>query len=69
MVLINFPLFIRKQFGGKSGEGASIVSGNSIVGEKENLDENETDIYEPKMLVFNGLYYHGNWAIPFQVKI
>ncbi|XP_055301690.1 uncharacterized protein LOC129568145 [Sitodiplosis mosellana] len=55
-----------KVFGGKFGEGASIISGNSIVGEKENLDENETEIYEPKMLVFNGLYYHGNWATPFQ---
>lgn len=57
-----------KKFDGKFGDGASIVSGNSIVGEKENLAEDETDIYEPKMLVFNGLYYHGNWATPFQVN-
>ncbi|XP_031636869.1 alpha-1-antiproteinase S-like [Contarinia nasturtii] len=55
-----------KVFGGKSGEGASIVSGGSIVGEKENLTETDTNRFEPKMLLFNGLYYHGNWATPFQ---
>lgn len=56
------------KFGGKSGEGASIVSGGSIIGEKENLTENETNRFEPKMLLFNGLYYHGNWATPFRVN-
>lgn len=60
-------LFFNSKFGGKYGEGASIISGNSIVGEKENSKENDTYKYEPKMLLFNGLYYHGSWAIPFQV--
>lgn len=55
------------KFGGKTDEGASIISGNSIVGEKEDLDDDDSDRYEPKMLLFNGLYYHGNWATPFQV--
>lgn len=53
------------QFGGKSDDGASIISGNSLVGEKENPTDEE-DKYEPKMLLFNGLYYKGNWATPFQ---
>lgn len=57
-----------KAFGGKSGEGASIISGNSIIGEKENLTDTDVDRFEPKMLLFNGLYYHGNWATPFQVN-
>lgn len=56
------------KFGDKSGDGASIISGNSIVGEKENASENDTEKYEPKMLLFNGLYYRGNWATPFQVS-
>ncbi|XP_055326593.1 serpin B13-like [Sitodiplosis mosellana] len=55
-----------KAFGGKYGEGASIISGNSIVGEKENFTEKDTYKFEPKMLLFNGLYYHGQWATPFQ---
>lgn len=57
-----------KKFGGKSGDGASIISGNSLIGEKENLTESDTDQFEPKMLLFNGLYYHGQWATPFQVN-
>lgn len=63
---LNLDLF--EQFGGKSGEGASIISGNSIIGEKENLTDSDEDRFEPKMLLFNGLYYHGNWATPFQVR-
>lgn len=55
------------QFGDKKHDGASILSGNSIVGEKENASEDDPDKYEPKMLLFNGLYYRGNWASPFQV--
>lgn len=57
------------KFGGKMGEGASIISGNSLVGEKENLTEDDEDKFEPKMLLFNGLYYHGSWGTPFQVMI
>ncbi|XP_031635729.1 uncharacterized protein LOC116348760 [Contarinia nasturtii] len=55
-----------KAFAGKYGEGASIISGNSIVGEKEDYKEGDAYQFEPKMLLFNGLYYHGSWAIPFQ---
>lgn len=50
-------------------DGASIISGNSIIGEKANISDDETDRFEPKMLLFNGLYYRGNWATPFQVNI
>lgn len=65
--LFKFKL-LNPKFGGKSGEGASIVSGGSIIGEKENLTDADNDNrFEPKMLLFNGLYYHGNWATPFQV--
>lgn len=62
-------LLLSSKFGGKTGEGASIISGNSLIGEKENLTENDTDPFEPKMLLFNGLYYHGQWATPFQVNL
>lgn len=54
--------------GGNDGDGTSIISGNSIVGEKENAEENDKEKYESKMLLFNGLYYRGNWATPFQVN-
>lgn len=64
-----FIVILFDQFGGKSDDGASILSGNSIVGEKENASESDIDKYEPKMLLFNGLYYRGNWATPFQVKL
>lgn len=57
-------LFLK--FGGKTSEGASIISGNSLIGEKENVTESDPDPFEPKMLLFNGLYYHGQWATPFQ---
>ncbi|XP_063708944.1 serpin B4-like [Culicoides brevitarsis] len=40
------------------------LSGNSIVG-KKNEDSEEL---ESKMLLFNGLYFRGNWLSPFQVR-
>lgn len=43
---------------------ASALSGNSIVGKKADTE----DEYESKMLLFNGLYFRGNWAVPFQVS-
>lgn len=56
-----------KAFGGNNeADGTSILSGNSIVGEKDNAAE--ADKYESKMMLFNGLYYRGNWATPFQVN-
>lgn len=56
-----------KAFGGSNdGDGTSIISGNSVVGEKENV-KGDAEKYESKMLLFNGLYYRGNWATPFQV--
>lgn len=61
---------LAKAFAGKNdGDGASVISGNSIVGEKENADgAPEEEKYESKMLLFNGLYYRGNWQTPFQVS-
>jgi serine protease inhibitor len=41
---------------------ASALSGNSMVGKNEN-GEDETD---SQMLLFNGLYFRGNWLMPFQ---
>lgn len=43
---------------------ASALSGNSIVGKTKEQSEEE---YESKMLLFNGLYFRGNWMLPFQV--
>lgn len=60
-------MLVSFKFGGKTGDGASIISGNSLIGEKENHTESDPDPFEPKMLLFNGLYYHGQWATPFQV--
>ncbi|KAG4070245.1 hypothetical protein HA402_003935 [Bradysia odoriphaga] len=48
-----------------TGEVASALSGNSIVGRKINSRQPDKE-NESKMLLFNGLYYKGNWAIPFQ---
>jgi len=45
---------------------ASALSGNSIVGRKSNSRQPDDKETESKMLLFNGLYYKGNWAIPFQ---
>jgi len=56
----------QRQFGStNTGEVASALSGNSIVGRKDNSREPDKET-ESKMLLFNGLYYKGNWAIPFQ---
>lgn len=46
------------------GDATSGLSGNSLVGSKS--DANEKDV-ESKMLLFNGLFFRGSWAIPFQV--
>lgn len=62
---------LAKAFAGKNdGDGASIISGNSIVGEKKDAaeDAKDDDKFESKMLLFNGLYYRGNWQTPFQVN-
>lgn len=61
---------LAKAFAGRNdGDGASVISGNSIVGEKENAEgASEEEKYESKMLLFNGLYYRGNWQTPFQVS-
>lgn len=48
---------------------ASVISGNSLVGKKENRKAGDTEDTESKLILFNGLYYRGNWAIPFQVNI
>lgn len=57
-----------EQFGStNTGEVASALSGNSIVGKKANSRQPDKET-ESKMLLFNGLYYKGNWAIPFQVN-
>lgn len=42
------------------------MSANSIVGEKENITDGDTSKYESKLILFNGLYFHGMWATPFQ---
>lgn len=58
--------FGQRQFGStNAGEVASALSGNSIVGRKINSRQPDKEV-ESKMLLFNGLYYKGNWAIPFQ---
>lgn len=64
----NFSI-LNTQFGStNTGEVASALSGNSIVGKKTNSRQPDKET-ESKMLLFNGLYYKGNWAIPFQVNI
>lgn len=57
---------------------ASALSGNSIVGEKDEqaktnnvdqpstFDQTESERMESKMLLFNGLFFRGHWANPFQ---
>lgn len=42
---------------------ASALSGNSIVAKKETEDEAD---HLSQMLLFNGLYFRGNWLMPFQ---
>ncbi|XP_053693950.1 serpin B4 [Sabethes cyaneus] len=52
---------VRRSF--LSGDIASALSGNSLVGRKAD-SKDASD--ESKMLLFNGLYYRGSWANPFQ---
>lgn len=51
-----------------SGDVTSALSGNSIVGRKivdePSSTQTEADL-ESKMLLFNGLFFRGNWAVPF----
>lgn len=60
------PLFFYKFAGRNDGDGTAVLSGNSIVGEKTN-QTNDTETTETKLLLFNGLYFRGSWATPFQV--
>uniref|UniRef100_A0A182M3B5 Serpin domain-containing protein n=1 Tax=Anopheles culicifacies TaxID=139723 RepID=A0A182M3B5_9DIPT len=55
---------VRRSF--LTGDIASALSGNSLVGRKANIKEDEEQVNESKMLLFNGLYYRGSWATPFQ---
>lgn len=56
----HFKRFGRAQPLYLEGDVTSALSGNSIVG------KNEADgQLESKMLLFNGLYFRGNWATPF----
>ncbi|XP_055606222.1 serpin B4 [Uranotaenia lowii] len=58
---------VRRSF--LSGDIASALSGNSLVGRKIDAKEGDVDNQkESKMLLFNGLYYRGSWASPFQMK-
>lgn len=43
----------------------SALSGNSIVGRKGGDSSDTGSSLESKMLLFNGLYFRGNWAQPF----
>lgn len=55
------------KFGARgAGDVTSVISGNSLVGKNNKPGSTETN--ETKMILFNGLYYRGNWAIPFQVR-
>lgn len=63
-------MLVYTQFGSPGDKDvASVISGNSLVGKKENLKAGEAEGTESKLILFNGLYYRGNWAIPFQVSI
>ncbi|XP_053657862.1 serine proteinase inhibitor 2.4 [Anopheles marshallii] len=55
---------VRRSF--LTGDIASALSGNSLVGRKANIKADEEQVNESKMLLFNGLYYRGSWATPFQ---
>lgn len=47
------------------GDVTSALSGNSIVGRKGGDSAESGSNLESKMLLFNGLYFRGNWAQPF----
>ncbi|XP_058129544.1 serine protease inhibitor 88Ea [Anopheles ziemanni] len=55
---------VRRSF--RTGDIASALSGNSLVGRKANAKADDTEVNESKMLLFNGLYYRGSWETPFQ---
>lgn len=57
----HFKRFGRAQPLYLEGDVTSALSGNSIVGKNE---EGGSQL-ESKMLLFNGLYFRGNWATPF----
>uniref|UniRef100_A0A1Y9IVG7 Serpin domain-containing protein n=1 Tax=Anopheles minimus TaxID=112268 RepID=A0A1Y9IVG7_9DIPT len=61
---ISFQFNVRRSF--LTGDIASALSGNSLVGRKANIKADEEQVNESKMLLFNGLYYRGSWATPFQ---
>lgn len=46
------------------GDVTSALSGNSIVGKKAG-ETSEPGSLESKMLLFNGLYFRGDWLQPF----
>lgn len=56
----HFQRFGRAQPLYLEGDVTSALSGNSIVGKSEDGSQ-----LESKMLLFNGLYFRGNWATPF----
>lgn len=47
------------------GDVTSALSGNSIVGKKSGDASEAGSALESKMLLFNGLYFRGEWAQPF----
>uniref|UniRef100_A0A1Y9H2B0 Serpin domain-containing protein n=1 Tax=Anopheles dirus TaxID=7168 RepID=A0A1Y9H2B0_9DIPT len=55
---------VRRSF--LTGDIASALSGNSLVGRKLDGQDDAEQVNESKMLLFNGLYYRGSWATPFQ---
>ncbi|CAO1407105.1 unnamed protein product [Diamesa serratosioi] len=57
----HFKRFGRAQPLYLEGDVTSALSGNSIVGKNEDGGSE----LESKMLLFNGLYFRGNWATPF----
>lgn len=44
----------------------SALSGNSLISDEPEVDQDGVEKYLSKMLLFNGLYFKGNWATPFQ---
>lgn len=60
------PIKREKSTSNTEDDVLSGLSGNSILGKKgKNADGD--DEYESKMLLFNGLYFRGNWKYPFEV--
>lgn len=62
--------FVGREFASHAdGDVAHVISGNSLVGRKLNANDSDAEKTESKLILFNGLYYRGSWAIPFQVKL